>query len=107
MARGHGEFVLTDHSRGRGRFCRQPRASAVCTMARTGVCQRRSRGRCLVASTSRIDSQGPRHERLLVLVDGRSICSPIGVSLRARTCPTNPAQKQMGGERRTQVVPDL
>ena len=44
MDGGHGEFVLTHHSRGRGRYCRQPRASAVRTMARTRVCQRRSRG---------------------------------------------------------------
>ena len=63
----------------------------------------------MVASTSQIDSQGSRHERQLVLVDGSSIFSPIGVPLQAGTCPKtkNPAQKQMGGERRTQVVPDL
>ena len=53
-------------------------------------CQRRPRGRCMVASTSRIESHGSRHERQFVLVNGIALFSPTGVSLRARTCPTNP-----------------
>ena len=67
----------------------------------------KTRGRCLVASTSRTHSKGSRHERLLVLVDGRSIVSPSGVPLRARTCAANPTPQQMGGEQWRQVVPDL
>ena len=88
MDGGHGEFVLTEHSGGRGKFYGQHRASAL-------------------ASTSRTHSKGSRHERPLVLVDGRSIVSPSGVPLRARTCASNPTPQQMGGEQWRQVVPDL
>ena len=54
-----------------------------------------------------MDREGSRHEKGDDLVDGSSIFSPTGVSLPARTGETNQTQRQVGGARWRQNVPDL
>ena len=52
-----------------------------------------------------VKAQDMRKE--MTSLTGVQFFSPTGVSLPARTCETNQTQRQVGGDRWTQIVPDL